>query len=1517
MNLPIYGTILFDPIRDERQCLTDLSIRWADEQAQRFFSFHAAGLPIGSRFSSFIDKAAVDPHAVFRQLNKQGSATGDIVLTNGQVVRFRMSALNDGFVTLLELVDTPALPRVDYVQKLRQRQPESVNQPIIQQDDMLRRLFDNMPGGLTVWEAVQDADGPTSDFRPLLVNPSMAFILNQDPEQLLSQSLLTLFPDLSGTDLFKQLTGNQPSGPYHSIDYEYRLDGQTKWLDLAFVQIADSVLLRCQDSTTRKRMELDVARRLELESLIATVSSRLINIHASALDACIHDALQQIGQYNQADRAYLSVYSEDQQFMTCLYEWCAPGIEPLKPFLQNQPVVQFSWWADTIQKDQVITIRSLDALPPEAAEVKAGLQAQGVMSILSIPMQYNSYQQGVIGFTTVRQERHWDDRDLGLLRTFSGIITSALQRQQNELAVERAYQRLQGLHAIDKALLKGSLTGELPAVTALQHINDLIPCERLMVFRLDYTTGLAHAEGRLVNGHVEPQPNITVPARYFQTKTLLAGKTAIIQEISPDNSSIPPAMDLYGRGFRSLVVIPLFSHDQYMGAFILLANKTHFFTEEYLKVAREVARQLAIALYQQQLREQVQQHTELLEQRVAERTAEITQLSIVQNAILEHAGLAIMSTDAAGLMQTINPAAEQLLGYQADELIGKIYPRLLPNPDGLETSPKLVSFQFDQPSGTQPDSYLLDLSIIKTVQIDCLLLTKGGRYVSALLVVSTLHDEVGAISGYIGMATDITAIKTARAELETFFEGSLDLHCIAEADGTLLKINRSWESTLGYSKAELRSRNIIELVHPDDHAATINTMRQVLNRLPGNKMVNRLRKKEGGYCTIEWNIIAHENLLYASARDITEQRKAEEQVRSANQRLQLATEAARQGIWELDLNDYTLFWDERQHEMHGTSADSFGGTMNDFLALVHPEDKVYMQNLGLRMANLDELIGTEKRIIRPDGQLRYLETHSKLVLGESGKPEKMVGVSWDVTKRKQTELNLRQSEERYRTLVNNLGDIVFQTDLDGRWTFLNPAWEAITGFTVEESLGQPFITLINPVDRPLTQRLFEEILEERKVSLNYIIQYQHKNGQYRWTEVFAHVMLDNDCQPIGVAGTLTDITERKQTLDALRDSEQRFREFAENIDTIFWIHEANPFKLLYVNPAYEHLWGQSCQSLYDDVSSFLNPILDDDKPLVINTFYQYINGGDGSIEYRLRDSRASIRWVRVRTFVTRDMDGTPLRYVGIANDITDQKEKELVLQQSLQREQELNKLKSQFVSTASHEFRTPLSTIQSSVDLIKLYLNRPKASSTSSVERHLGVIENEITNLSELLSDILMIGRIDAGKIAFNAQWTDVIALTQDVIATHFHKSEHTRTIHLQIEGEPRPIYLDDRLIAHVLVNLLSNAFKFSQKDPRLQITFQDESLHLAVIDEGIGIPTDDLPHLFESFFRARNAINIPGSGLGLIIARQFTELHGGTIQVQSEEMRGTTFTVTLPIAPNLNDTVDSHTASVITSTNG
>jgi signal transduction histidine kinase len=166
-----------------------------------------------------------------------------------------------------------------------------------------------------------------------------------------------------------------------------------------------------------------------------------------------------------------------------------------------------------------------------------------------------------------------------------------------------------------------------------------------------------------------------------------------------------------------------------------------------------------------------------------------------------------------------------------------------------------------------------------------------------------------------------------------------------------------------------------------------------------------------------------------------------------------------------------------------------------------------------------------------------------------------------------------------------------------------------------------------------------------------------------------------------------------------------------------------------------------------------------------------------------------------------------------------------------------------------------------------------------------------------LLTDVLTIGQIEAGKVTYTPGPEDIVGLCESLIDTHFSQRPDGRSVQLLIEGTPQRVHLDAKLMSHVLINLLSNAFKFSVNTPPiLRILFKTNWLMLQVADTGVGIPASEQSSLFQAFFRASNTAGIQGTGLGLVIARQYVDCHGGQLDVESQEGKGTTFTVTMPI---------------------
>jgi PAS domain S-box-containing protein len=233
------------------------------------------------------------------------------------------------------------------------------------------------------------------------------------------------------------------------------------------------------------------------------------------------------------------------------------------------------------------------------------------------------------------------------------------------------------------------------------------------------------------------------------------------------------------------------------------------------------------------------------------------------------------------------------------------------------------------------------------------------------------------------------------------------------------------------------------------------------------------------------------------------------------------------------------------------------------------------------------------------------------------------------------------------------------------------------------------------------------------------------------------------------------------------------------------------------------------------------------------------------------------------------------------------KQEELV--QALEREKELSELKSRFVSMASHEFRTPLATIQSSGALVRRYAE------TSNMERlqfHLEKIRNTVNNLTSILNDFLSLTKLEEGRVENRPELFDLHTFCQETIEEVRGLTKPGQEIMYMDVDEVHLVSLDPRLLRNILYNLLSNAIKYSSKSITLESHIQNNALILQVIDQGLGIPDADKQHLFDRFFRASNVTNIQGVGLGMNIVKRYLEIMGGDISFESEEGKGTTFTI-------------------------
>lgn len=248
----------------------------------------------------------------------------------------------------------------------------------------------------------------------------------------------------------------------------------------------------------------------------------------------------------------------------------------------------------------------------------------------------------------------------------------------------------------------------------------------------------------------------------------------------------------------------------------------------------------------------------------------------------------------------------------------------------------------------------------------------------------------------------------------------------------------------------------------------------------------------------------------------------------------------------------------------------------------------------------------------------------------------------------------------------------------------------------------------------------------------------------------------------------------------------------------------------------------------------------------------------------------------------------------LKEEIIEREQVQDVLKQSLEKEQRLNQLKSRFTSMVSHEFRTPLTVIQSSTELLEAYAERMEPPKKAE---KFNTIKTQVSHMVELLNDILTLDRAESVGPVFNPQVRDIAAYCRAIV-DEFKPTSRTHLVRLTMMPECRLVLIDEALIRRALWNLLSNAVKYSPAGTAIEVQIASEAEHvlISVKDYGIGIPEEDHKDIFEIFHRAHNVGSIQGTGLGLPIVKQAVLAHGGTITFKSENGVGTTFMIRLPV---------------------
>jgi PAS domain S-box-containing protein len=620
-------------------------------------------------------------------------------------------------------------------------------------------------------------------------------------------------------------------------------------------------------------------------------------------------------------------------------------------------------------------------------------------------------------------------------------------------------------------------------------------------------------------------------------------------------------------------------------------------------------------------------------------------------------------------------------------------------------------------------------------------------------------------------------------------------------------------------------------------------------------------------------------------------KRAEEALRETNEYLENLFNCANAPI---------IVWDPQfritrfNHAFESLTGRSAQDVIGESLDILFPPDLVESSmNLIGKTLGGERWEIVEISILHLDGSVRTVLWNSATIYTPDGKtPVATIAQGQDITERKHAEEALRASEEKFRGLFQSAAEGILVANIETKkFVYANPAVCRMLGYT-EEELVHMGVSDIHP--RQDLEWVVAEFMAQARgeKTLASALPCLRKDGTTKYADVNAsRLVIDGkDCN----VGFFTDITARKRAEEALRESEERFRLIAETITEVFWTADPDIRTMLYISPGYERVWGRSLASLQKNPRSFLESIHPQDRERVLADLSAQKTGQPFDHEYRIIQPDGTIRWVWDRGFPARDETGRVTRYVGVAQDISEQKRAEAELQKAKETAEAASRAKSEFLANMSHEIRTPMNGI---IGMTELALDTEL---TPEQREYLVMVKDSADILLTLINDILDFSKIEAGKLGldlidFNLH--DTLGNTMKTLAPRA-SGKGLELVYQTPPRLPRDLVGDPGRLRQILVNLVGNAIKFTERgEVAVHVETQSQTqdgveLHFAVTDTGIGIPREKQELVFAAFAQADASTTrkYGGTGLGLAITSQLVKMMRGRLWVESEPGQGSTF---------------------------
>ena len=844
----------------------------------------------------------------------------------------------------------------------------------------------------------------------------------------------------------------------------------------------------------------------------------------------------------------------------------------------------------------------------------------------------------------------------------------------------------------------------------------------------------------------------------------------------------------------------------------------------------------------------------------------------------------IFEIDLSFTITYTNLVASKVFGYTRDEF-----------KEGL------TIFHFvapeDKELSLKQTKQLLRGEYLKPLQL--MLKRKDGTLFFADIHASRIFKD-NSVSGVRCIIHDITDMKNTQKKIKEseekyklLSENAHDLITVVDNDLKIDYVNeQAHKRLMGYSSEELIGKKALDFIHPEDRELVIKALKEKYNSI-----VVRIRRNNGDYLWMDTTAEFYKNqdgknYILTISRDISERKETAQKLIESERKYKELANSLPEVIFEIDLKFKLVYTNTIASKIFGYSHEEFKKGLDVFDFILEGDRDEVIRNLSLifKGKTIDPLI---MQLKKKNGTIFYGSLNATPIY----KGTTIIGmrsVIHDVTEMVKAEERIKESEEQFRTISEQslMGISIIQEE---KVIYVNKTLSHILGFSIEEMLnwaqGEFFKTIHHEDKRKIIETATKIENQDYPSVQYYEARGIHRDGNTIWLDVYnKQIKFQN--KPAFLVSYI-DITEKKKAKEELRQSEEKYRFLFEKSPVSILLIDTKG-KIADCNPALEKLIHYERSELIGNKFGSLSFILPKYLPHLFKRLKQISDGETiPSIEIQLVKKDGSLVWVNYESSLVKMGDTSYIMVMG--HDISDTKELEIKLK-------ELNEMRKEFIDRASHELKTPITTVYGAYQLLDL-LHKDKFNPEQLELLEMASIGTK--RIKKLVDDLLDVSLMESKSYKVNKSRTNLSNIVINCMKEmKYFSTKRNHEIDVDILPE---LYMniDESRIELVFTNLISNAIKYTPSNGKIQIKIQSDGkfAQIKISDSGVGLSSKEIKGLFKKFSTIESPLkkdldmDLGSTGLGLFLSKEIIKLHGGEIWAESEgKGKGSTFTVKIPI---------------------